>query len=208
MKPGYALTAIVFAAALSACGSRDMTKEQAKALISENFDKNPLTQPLLTGMDNIGTAKEADYFQSPGGKYQKALEADGLITITSKGKIVNPANRTQWFNALDIALTDKGKKFVTGKPNTIPAMSANTWATVYEYAVFCNKEVADLTEITTNEDFARAEYSWRSAKLSPFAVHFQATDPAEKVTCNPALLQKASATFERHDDVWKLTAAQ
>lgn len=208
MNSGYTLTLVAFAALLTACGGKDLPKEQAKALLTETFDKTPATQPLLTGMDNIGTASEADYFNTPGGKYQKALEADGLVRITSKGKIYNPADRKQFFNALDISLTDKGKTFVTGTPNTVPAPSANTWPTVYENVTFCGKEVADITTIAMNDDFARVDYTWHSAKLSPFALDFQKTDPTEKVTCNPALVQNASATFERKDDVWKLTTAQ
>src|SRR4051794_27208877 len=96
MNSGYTLTAVAFAAVLTACGGKDLPKEQAKALLTESFDKTPTTQPLLTGMDNIGTSSEADYFKTPGGKYQKALEADGLITITSKGKIYNPADHKQY----------------------------------------------------------------------------------------------------------------
>ncbi len=208
MNSRTTLTLIAFASLLTACGSKDLTKEQAKSMLNEYFDKNPTTQPLLTGMDNIGTTSEADYFKTPGGKYQKALEADGLITLTSKGKIFNPADKKQWFNAIDIALTDKGKQFITGKPNTVPAPSANTWPTVYENAVFCGKEVADLSDVTTNDDSASVEYSWHAAKLSPFGVHFHETDPAEKSTCNPDLKINANASFERKNDAWKITVAQ
>jgi len=202
------LTAAVFAAFLSACASKDLTKEQATAMLNDNFQKNPTTQQLLTGMDNIGTASEADYFKTPGGKYQKALEADGLITITSKGKIYNPADHSQWFNALDVTLTDKGRKFVTGKPVTVPPPSPNTWPIVYENAVFCGKEVAAITDISTNDDSASADYSWKAANLTPFANHFHETDPAEKSTCNTSLSVTATAAFERKDDAWKLTVAQ
>ena len=208
MNSRSALTAFVFAALLSACASDDLTKDQAKAMLNDSFQKNPTTQPLLTGMDNIGTASEAEYFKTPGGKYQKALEADGLITIAAKGKIVNPANHSQWFNALDIALTDKGRKFVTGKPNIVPAPSANTWPTVYENAVFCGKEVADITAVNTNDDSANTDYSWKAANLTPFANDFHQTDPTEKSTCNTSLAVTANASFERKDSVWKLTVAQ
>jgi len=208
MNSGYALTAVLCASLLTACGGKDLTTDEAKTMISDALSKTPTTEPLLTGMDNIGTATEAEYFKSPGGKYQKALEADGLITITSKGKVFNPANKAQYFNALDIALTDKGKPFVSGKPNTVPAPSANTWPTVYENVVFCQKEVADVSAPNVNDDFARVDYTWHAAKLSPFAVHSQETDPEAKSTCNPATKESASATFERKDNVWKLTAAQ
>ena len=208
MKFGYTLTAIVFAAMLSACGSKDLTKEQAKGLLNDFFVKNPTTQKLLTGMDNIGTDTEAVYFASPGGKYQKALEAAGLITIASKGKIFRPGSKTEYFNALDLALTDQGRKFVTGTPNTVPPISNNTWPTVYENAVFCGKEVVDLTEVTTADDSATADYSWRAANLTPFAHKFHETDPTDKVTCNPAVVQTAVATMVRKGEVWAVTVAQ
>jgi hypothetical protein len=208
MNSGYALTAVFCATLLTACGGRDLTTDQAKAMISEALAKTPTTEPLLTGMDNIGTATEAEYFSSPGGKYQKALEADGLITIQSKGKIYNPANKAEYFNALDIALTGKGKAFVTGTPNTVPAPSANTWPTVYENVVFCQKEVAEVSAPNVSNDFARVEYTWHAASLSPFAVHSHETDPSAKSECDPASKDDASATFERKDDVWTLTSAQ
>lgn len=208
MNSGYALTAVLCASLLTACGGKDITTDQAKAMISEALAKTPTTEPLLTGMDNIGTNAEAEYFKSPGGKYQKALEADGLLTIKSKGKIFNPANKAEWFNALDIVLTDKGKALVTGKPNVVPAPSNNTWPTVYENVVFCQKEVVDVSAPNVSEDFARVEYSWHAAKLSPFAIHSQETDPTAKSECNPAAKDTASATFERKNDVWTLSAAQ
>lgn len=209
MKPAFTLPVVVFAAILSAaCANTDLTKDQAKGLINDYFAKNPVTQPLLTGMDNIGTATEAEYFKTPGGKYQKALEADGLVTITSKGKVFRPGSRTEYFNALDIVLTDKAKKFITGKPNVVPPVSNNTWPTVYENAVFCSKEIVSLGDVTTTDDTASVDYTWHAANLSPFAQHFHETDPTDKVTCNPAVTQNASAAFERKDNVWKLTVAQ
>lgn len=208
MHSGYALTAVLCASLLTACGGKDITTDQAKTMISDALSKTPITEPLLTGMDNIGTNSEAEYFKSPGGKYQKALEADGLITIKSKGKIYNPANKKEYFNALDIALTDKGKPFVTGKPNVVPAPSNNTWPTVYENVVFCQKEVVEISAPNVSDDFARVDYTWHPAKLSPFAIHSQETDPEAKSTCNPNSKESASATFERKNDVWTLSAAQ
>jgi hypothetical protein len=208
MNSASATGAVVFAILLSACASNDLSSDQAKSLLNEYFGTNPVTQQLLTGMDNIGTASEAEYFATPGGKYQKALEADGLITIASKGKVVNPADRKQFFNALDIQLTDKGKTLVTGKPNTVPAKTPNTWETVYENAIFCGKEVANIASVSTTEDTANADYSWRAAKPTAFANDFHNTDPTDKTTCNPAVPGNASATFERKDGAWKLTVAQ
>ncbi len=208
MKSAQFVTAIVFAAMLSACGSKDLTKEEAKGLLNDFFTKNPTTQKLLTGMDNIGTDTEAVYFASPGGKYQKALEAAGLITIKSKGKIFRPGSKTEYFNALDIVLTDTGKKFVTGKPNTVPPISDNTWPTVYENAVFCGKEVANIADVTTTDDSATVDYSWKAANLTPFAQKFQETDATDKVTCNPAVVQNAVGTLVRKGEVWTVTVAQ
>jgi hypothetical protein len=211
MKSGFLITVVVCAAALSGCGSKDLSKEQAKGQLTDYFGKNPTTQQLLTGMDNIGTVSEAEYFATPGGKYQKALEADGLVTITSKGKVFRPGStgpKREYFNALDVTLTDKGKKLVTGKPNTVPAISANTWPTVYENAVFCGKEVVDIADVTTTDDSATVEYSWKAANLTPFAVHFHETDPTEKSTCNAALVQNATATLVRKGEVWAVTVAQ
>jgi hypothetical protein len=208
MKSASVFTVIVFAAALSACGSKDLAGDQAKSLINDFFTAHPTTQQLLTGMDNIGTDTEAEYFAKPGGKYQKALEADGLITITSKGKIYNPANHKEYFNALDIQLTDKSKPLVTGKPVTAPPLSANTWPTVYENAIFCGKEVVTLGEVSTNDDSASVDYTWRAAKLTAFADDFHKTDPTDKTTCNPTVVVNATAAFERKDNVWKLTVAQ
>ena len=211
MKSGYAFTVVVLAAVLCACGAKDLTREQAKGLLADYYDKNPLTQPLLTGMASLGESAEADYFNSPGGKYQKLLEADGLIQIVSKGKIYNPAStgpKREWMNTLDISLTDKGRKYVTGTPNVVQPTTANTWPIVYENVPFCTREIVNITELTTNDDFARAGYTWKSARLSPFAIRFHEADPSEHATCNTSLVQNASATFERHDDGWKFTPAQ
>jgi hypothetical protein len=208
MNSASALTVIVFAAALSGCASKDLPADQAKSLINGYFDQHPTTQQLLTGMDNIGTDTEAQYFAKPGGKYQKALEADGLITIASKGKIYNPANHKEYFNALDIKLTDKSKPLMTGKPVTVPAPSPNTWPVVYENAIFCGKEVATLGEVTTNDDSASADYTWHAAKLTPFADDFHKTDPTDKTTCNPDVKVNATAAFERKNGVWAITVVQ
>jgi len=207
MNSGYTLTVIALAAALSACGSRDLTKDQAKGLINDFFEKHPTTHPLATGMASMGMAPEAEWFATPGGKYQKALEADGLITIVSKGKIYNPSDHKQYINALDIALTDKGKTLVTGTPST-QAAPPPQWPTVYENAIFCGKEVVAMGDVTTTDDTANADYTWRPAKLTPFATDFQKTDPTDKVTCNPALVANASATLVRKGEVWTVTVAQ
>jgi len=206
MNSRYALIAMAFAV-LSGCGSPDLTKDQAKGLLNGYFDKNPTTHPLATGMASMGTDPEKVYFDSPGGKYQKALEADGLITIASKGKIYNPGDHSQFIYALDIALTDKGKTFVTGKSNSVPAPPPQ-WPTVYENAVFCGKEVVNVSDVSTTDDTSSVDYSWRAAKLTPFALDFQKTDPTEKVTCNAALVQNATATLVRKDNVWAVTVAQ
>ncbi len=205
MKSGYTLTVIALAAFLTSCGGKDLTQEQAKTLLNQSFDAKPTTKQLLTGMDNIGTQPEKEYFDSPGGKYQKFLEADGLITITSKGKLFKPGSKTEFFNALDIKLTDKGKALMSGKPVVTPALSKNTWETVYENANFCSQEVVDITNINVNDDFAKVEYTWRAAKLTPFALDFQKADPSEKVTCNPALTKNDEASFERKNEVWSLS---
>jgi hypothetical protein len=207
MSCRYALAAVVVGVVLSGCGAPDLTKDQAKTLINAFFEKNPTTHPLATGMVSMGQASEKEYFDTPGGKYQKALEADGLITIVSKGKVYNPADHSQYIVALDITLTDKGKQLVTGTPTTAPAPPPQ-WPTVYENAVFCGKEVVEVSNINSNDDSANADYTWRAAKLTPFATEFQKTDPTEKVTCNPALVQNASAALERKDNVWKVTVAQ
>jgi hypothetical protein len=112
-----------------------------------------------------------------------------------------------FINALDIALTDNGRKFVTGKPNSRPAEPPQ-WPTVYENVIFCGKEVADVSDVSTNDDSANAEYTWRAAKLTPFAEDFHKTDPTDTVTCNAAVVKNASASFERKDEAWKLTVAQ
>ena len=97
---------------------------------------------------------------------------------------------------------------MTGKPVTVPPPSPNTWPVVYENAIFCGKEVASLAEVSTNDDTASADYTWRAAKLTPFADDFHKTDPTDKTTCNPAVVVNATAAFERKDGVWKLTVAQ
>ena len=207
MNSASLLTVLVFAAALSGCANKDLPADQAKSLINDFFDKHPTTQQLLTGMDNIGTETEAVYFAKPGGKYQKALEADGLITVTSKGKIYNPADHKQFINALNIALTDKGRTFVTGKPNIVQQPPPQ-WPTVYENAIFCGKEVVAVSDVQTTDDSATADYTWRAAKLTPFAVDFQKTDATDKVTCNPAVVSSANASLVRKGEVWSVTVAQ
>src|SRR5580700_8535885 len=157
MNIGSRFAVIAFAAVLCGCASKDLTDDQAKSLLNDYFGKNPVTQQLLTGMDNIGPGSEAEYFATPSGKYQKALEADGLVTIASKGKVFNSADHKEFFNALEVQLTDKSKALVTGKPNVIPATSPNTWPTVYENAIFCGKEVASIASVTTTYDSANAD---------------------------------------------------
>ena len=185
MNSRYALTAVILAAFLSACGSADLTKDQAKALINASFEKTPVTHPLATGMSSEGQVADAEYFKTPGGKYQKALEADGMITITIKGKISNPADKKQWTNALDIALTDKAKAFVTGTPTTQPAQPP-MWPTVYENAVFCGKEVVDIVNINSADDSANVDYKWHYAKPTPFLDEFHNTDSTDTNTWNPS----------------------
>ncbi len=188
---------------LCSCGSRDMTKEEVKSLLNASFDKSPETHKLLTGMASLGQQPEADYFKStPDGKYQKALEGAGLITITSKGKLTNPSNPKQFINTLDVQLTDAGKKLVTGTPQTVPPPAPKMWATVYENAIFCTREVVDVTSVATNEDFARAQYTYKFGKLTPFAEQYLKTDPTDQVVCNTTKTQEAEATFDRKNDVW------
>ncbi len=107
-----------------------------------------------------------------------------------------------------MGLTDKGKQYVVGQPKTGPATTSNTWPTVYENALFCTREIVDVTNVTTTDDFARADYSYRFGKLTPFYLQFQKTDPTDHATCSTSTVQNASATFELHDDAWRLTPDQ
>src|SRR5471030_2040194 len=89
---------VAFATLLSACGpdnSNDMTARQATAALNQYLATMPETSRVLTGMNNIGAQPESDHWTTPDGKYQKALEAAGLVTIASKGKIYNPTNHNQ-----------------------------------------------------------------------------------------------------------------
>ncbi len=64
MSFGYKSVVVVLAAFLSACGAKSLSREQAKTMLSDYFDKNPATQPVLTGMASIGTSSEDEYFSN------------------------------------------------------------------------------------------------------------------------------------------------
>jgi hypothetical protein len=205
MNSKRVFSAVLFAALLCGCSSNDMTPAQAKSVLNDFFAKNPQTNKVLTGMNNIGTDPVAAHWDTPDGKYQKAMEAAGLVTITPpKGKIFNPQNHSQWMYALDVKLTDKGKKLVTGKPQVIPAPSKNTWDTVYENATFCTKEVVNIASISTNDDYARAEYTYKFGNFTPFYDSFHVADPKDTTTC-PTQPQEATAGFDRKNGVWSLS---
>jgi hypothetical protein len=198
---------VAFAVLLSACGSdnsNNMTARQATAVLNEYLATMPETGRVLTGMNNIGAQSESDHWSTPDGKYQKALEAAGLITITSKGRIYNPKNHNQSMNALDVQLTERGKRMVRGKPYIVPAPSSNTWNTVYENVVFCTKQVTKIASISTTGDFARADYKFASAGFTPFYDAYHPANPADTNTC-PTQPQDASASFERKNGVWTIS---
>ena len=200
------LSVVAFSALLSACGrDNDMTARQATAVLNEYFARNPETSKILTGMNNIGTQTVADHWDTPDGKYQKAMEVAGLVTITPpKGKIYNPSNRNQWMYALDVKLTARGKKMVRGKPQIIPAPSKNTWDTVYENAVFCTKYVVKIASISTTGDIARADYTDEYGSFTPFYDAFHLADPTDTNTCS-IRPRDATASFERRNGVWSLS---
>jgi hypothetical protein len=181
-----------------------MTARQATAVLNEYFARNPETSKVLTGMNNIGGQPVSDHWETQDGKYQKAMEAAGLITITSKGKIYNPANHNQFMYALDVKLTERGKRMVRGKPQIIPAPSKNTWDTVYENAIFCTKQVLKIAELSTTGDVARADYSYAYGSFTPFYDAFHVADPEDTKIC-PTQPQDASASFERKDGVWGIS---
>jgi len=182
-----------------------MTRRQATAVLNEYFASNPETSKVLTGMNNIGTQPVSDHWDTPDGKYQKALEAAGLVTITPpKGKIYNPANHNQWMYALDVKLTERGRRMVRGKPQIIPAPSKNTWDTVYENAVFCSKQVLKISSISTTGDIARADYTYDHGSFTPFYDAYHLADQTETNTCS-AQPQDASASFERKNGVWSIS---
>ncbi len=197
---------VAFSALLSACGSNnDMTPRQATAVLNEYFSRNPETSKVLTGMNSIGMQSLSDHWGTPDGKYQKAMEAAGLVTVTvPKGKIYNPANHNQWIYALDIKLTERGKRMVRGTPQIIPAPSQNTWNTVYENAVFCTKLVLKIASISTTGDIARADYTDEFATFTPFYDAFRGANPADTSTCSTQP-QDATASFERKNGVWGMS---
>jgi hypothetical protein len=199
------VSAAAFFALLSGCGSNnDMTPRQATAVLNEYLARSPETSKVLTGMNNIGGQSISDHWETPDGKYQKAMEAAGLVTITPKGKIYNPANHNQWMNALDVRLTERGKRMVRGKPQIIPAPSSNTWDTVYENAVFCTKQVRKIVSISTTGDNAIADYTFDNGSFTPFYDAFHLADPANTNIC-PTHPQEASASFVRKDGVWSIS---
>ena len=205
MNSRRGFSVVVFAALLCACSSNDMTTAQSRAVLNDFFAGHPETNKVLTGMNNIGTEPVSVHWGTPDGKYQKAMEAAGLVTITPpKGKIYNPEKRSQWMYALDVKLTDKGKQLVTGKPQVFPALSKNTWELVYENAIFCTKEVVNITSIATNDDFARAEYTYNHGNFTPFYDAFHAADPKDTTTCSTQQ-HDATAGFERRNGVWSIS---
>ena len=199
---------VAFSALLSACGSNsnnDMTARQATAVLNEYFAKNPETSKVLTGMNNIGTQPVSDHWNTPDGKYQKAMEGAGLLTITPpKDRIYNPANHNQWMYALDIRLTERGKRMVRGKPQIVPAPSKNTWDTVYENAVFCTKQVLRIALLSTSGDIARADYRYEYGSFTPFYDAYHLANPADTNTCSTQP-QDATGSFERRNGVWSIS---
>jgi hypothetical protein len=193
---------------LCTCGSNDskndMTARQATAVLNEFFSTIPETSKVLTGMNNIGTQPVSDHWETPDGKYQKAMEAAGLITIAQKGKIYNPANHNQWMYALDVKLTERGKRMVRGKPQIIPAPSKNTWDTVYENAVFCTKQVLRIDSVSTTGDIARADYKSESASFTPFYDAYHLANPSDTNTCSTQP-QDGTASFERKNGLWTMS---
>ena len=182
-----------------------MTPRQATAVLNEYFSRNPETSKVLTGMNGIGTQSISDHWATPDGKYQKAMEAAGLVTVTPpKGKIYNPANHNQWMYALDVKLTERGKRMVRGKPQIIPAPSANTWDTVYENAVFCTKLVLKIVSLSTTGDIARADYKFEYGGFTPYYDAFHLADPTDTNTCSTQP-QDATAAFERTNGVWGIS---
>jgi hypothetical protein len=199
-------TVAAFLLLTSACGpdtAKDMTARQATAVLNQYLATMPETSKVLTGMNNIGAQPVSDHWETPDGKYQKALEAAGLVTITSKGKIFNPANHNQWMYALDVQLTERGKRMVRGKPYIVAAPSKNTWDTVYENAVFCTKQVLKIASISTTGDIARADYKYASASFTPFYDAYHLANPADIKTC-PSQPQDDSASFERKNGAWSI----
>ncbi len=200
--------AVVVAVLLCACGpnnsNNDMTARQATAVLNEFFSRTPETGKVLTGMNNLGAQTISDHWDTPDGKYQKAMEAAGLITITPKGRIYNPANHNQSMFALDVTLTERGRRMVRGKPYIISAPSKNTWDTVYENAVFCTKQVLKIDSISTMGDTARADYKSESASFTPFYDAYHLANPSDVNTCSPQP-QDGSASFERKNGVWTMS---
>jgi hypothetical protein len=204
MKFALISFAVAFCIVLVACGSdneNDLTRRQATAVLNEYFSRNPETSKVLTGMNNIGAQPVAEHWDTPDGKYQKALEAAGLITITPKGKILNPANHNQFMYALDVKLTERGKRMVRGKPYVIAAPSANTWDTVYENADFCTKLVLKIASISTTGDTARADYQFEYGSFTPFFDAYHLANPTDTNMCSTQP-QDASASFERKNGSW------
>jgi hypothetical protein len=73
-------------------------------------------------MNNIGTQPVSDHWDTPDGKYQKAMEAAGLVTITPpKDKIYNPANHNQWMYALDVKLRAGDMRVEVKRPGATPS---------------------------------------------------------------------------------------
>jgi hypothetical protein len=106
--------------------------------------------------------------------------------------------------ALDVQLTERGKRMVRGKPQVIPAPSKNTWDTVYENALFCSKMVLSIVSISTAGDTARADYKFENGSFTPFYDAFHLAEPADTKVC-PTLPQQATASFERKDGTWGIS---
>ena len=155
-------------------------------------------------MNNIGAQSVSDHWETPDGKFQKALEAAGLVTITPKGKIYNPKNHNQFMYALDVRLTERGKRMVRGNPQIIPAPSTNTWDTVYENAVFCTKQVLKIASTFTNGDTAGASYTFDHGGFTPFYDAFHLTDATDTSGCSGPP-QDATASFVRKNGVWNIS---
>jgi hypothetical protein len=195
------MNALVLAiAALTSLGcSKDLSRSRAKSLISAKLQKSPAPNTVITGFFLLGRQSEADFFASPDGRYYRSLESDGLLRIVSNGKRYNPYQAgpdRDWFNSLDIQLTDNGKKYLFGPSKTFQE-------TVYQSVNFCTREIVEVTGIRSDANSAAVDYTWRYGKLTPFAVHMRETRP-DRHTCETSTTQTSTAAFRRYDDGWRL----
>ena len=185
---------LIAALLLTGCGSRELTKSKAAALIRESYPRS-IEGPMQIGSIGTDAGSMEDYLQSPNGRMSALEQEAGLVSLRWQNGDPNRVHIT--FTQRGLALVGRQSALIPRMPENSPHMAS---------VKMCEFQFVEVTGIALrSEGLADVQYTVKKDNLTPFgkgnAIAYGPTAPP----CGDSPLQTFNVAMRVYDDGWRIS---